>query len=111
MTVSERLGKVSNRDPFWEEIDEALAACTAAASAPEVIAALKDRFEPEAGEAFFPGSGGETQLIEALYDSPHPWKFNVIEGDYHWEATDTAGNTLRYTEGDVDLVIASGAAG
>ena len=88
---------------FWDGVNKALAAAKNAKTADELIAAV--RLGPDqgagCGDAFFAGSGGNDQLVEAL-DDDH-WDIDWIEGDYHWTATSNVdGSVVEYTEGDLD---------
>ena len=50
--------------------------------------------------AFFAGSGGDDQLVDALMDAG--WNIDWIDGDYHYTATHPAtGQMLNYVEGDI----------
>lgn len=91
-------------DQFWEAVATSLAAAAKASTADELVAAVK--LGPDqgsgSGEAFFAGSGGETQLHEVLAESDN-WDIDWIEYDYHWTATSRAdGSVVEYTEGDLD---------
>lgn len=85
---------------FWENCDEALNKCAAATTVNGVIDALNEYFDPSSGDAFFGGSGGDRQLIEALYEAPG-WTVYDVKANYHFKARDSHGAALEYIEGDV----------
>ncbi|MEB3023365.1 MULTISPECIES: Clp protease/crotonase-like domain-containing protein [Mycolicibacter] len=88
---------------FWEEIKQVLAEAAQAKTADELIAAVRKgpNQDSGSGDAFFAGSGGDDQLVEALYDAG-PWSITWREGDYHWRATSSVdGSVIEYIEGDV----------
>ncbi|WP_237074056.1 hypothetical protein [Mycobacteroides abscessus] len=92
-------------DPFWAEIQAVLDAASKATTADELIAAVKQGPDQTSGDpgaqAFFAGSGGNTQLVEVLDDGDH-WEIEWLESDYWWKATAKAdGSVIEYTEGDV----------
>ncbi len=85
---------------FWDQVDAALAGAQAAKTADELIAALNEQHPPSSGDAFFAGSGGDNQLINAL-DRAY-WKVHSVEAGYHWQAVSTVdGSHIEYVEGDV----------
>lgn len=87
---------------FWDEIGRVLDDVKRARTADELIAAVGAGPGQDAGsgDAFFAGSGGDDQLIDAL-DRTH-WKVNRVEGDYHWQALSKVnGTAIEYIEGDV----------
>lgn len=85
---------------FWDDVNRALAGAGAAKTADELIAALNLWHPPSSGDAFFAGSGGDDQLIDAL-DRKY-WKPHHIVADYHWRASSTVdGSGIEYVEGDV----------
>ncbi|BBY53981.1 hypothetical protein H7J07_04935 [Mycobacterium koreense] len=88
---------------FWDSIAAVLAAAGKARTADELITAVSRGPDQSAGsgEAFFAGSGGDDQLVEALDDSGH-WHIDWIEGDYWWKATAKSdGSVVEYIEGDL----------
>lgn len=89
-------------DPFWDAVTDSLQAATKACTADELIAAIQRGPDQGSGsgEAFFAGSGGDTQLHEVLDQS---WTVKWIEYPYHWTATaGLDGSIVEYTEGDLD---------
>lgn len=91
------------RDKFWAAIDVALDEIENTSSVDEVIDILNRHFAEEwahatDGEAFFPGSGGERQLDDALNRG---WSIVWSEAPYYYVARDPAGGLLTYIEGDV----------
>ncbi|MFI8977091.1 hypothetical protein ACIGO9_29710 [Nocardia asteroides] len=92
--------KVVVMDLFWENVEEMLARAQLATDAEQVIAMLNEYGAPSAGDAFFPGSGGDRQLSEALAEGG--WSINWLDGTYRWVATDpNRSSALEYIEGDV----------
>lgn len=85
---------------FWDQVDAALGRVEKATTVDEVIEILKESFDTSAGDAFFPGSGGDRQLLDALYEAPN-WRLIWAEAEYYYVASDQAGNLLTYIEGDV----------
>lgn len=85
---------------FWDNVDACLDELRSATTVDAVIAILNQHFEPSSGEAFFGGSGGDTQVIDVLSDSPN-WSIVWADANYHFAAADAAGNVLTYVEGDV----------
>ncbi|MUL61245.1 hypothetical protein B5P44_01585 [Mycobacterium sp. CBMA 213] len=90
---------VSNND-FWANVNASLDAIERARTVDEVINILNSYFAPSSGEAFFAGSGGDRQLMEALLEAG--WTIPWDQGDIYFVARDPSGNLLTYTEGDVD---------
>jgi hypothetical protein len=86
---------------FWEDVDRALAGAWVTTTADELIDALNLLWHPpSSGDAFYAGSGGDDELIDAL-DSAY-WRLHDIEADYHWQATSKVdGSRIEYSEGDV----------
>ena len=85
---------------FWEQVEKALADARGARTADELIEALNRWHEPSSGDAFFAGSGGDDQLVEAL--ARGVWRVSYIESDYHWTAVSGVdGSSIEYVEGDV----------
>jgi hypothetical protein len=86
-------------DAFWDDVDRALDEVESASTVAAVIDILNSRFSPSSGDAFFPGSGGDRQLFDALRIAG--WKLVWAEADYFYVARDLHGNLLTYIEGDV----------
>lgn len=85
---------------FWEQVDNALADARVSRTADELITALNQWHEPSSGDAFFAGSGGDNQLVDAL--DRGVWQVTYIESDYHWTAlSGVDGSGIEYVEGDV----------
>lgn len=96
-----------DRDPFWTFVDDGLATIR---KRPVVdYDGLREVFgkdsQPEVltdAEVFFPGSGGDDQLIDAIEDAG--WPITKMEASYHWTARSPDGSqTIEYVEGDVYL--------
>ena len=89
---------------FWESIGNALDEIEKASSVDQVIDVL-DRYFAEdwshasAGDAYFPGSGGDRQLNEALRNAG--WTIVWAEAPYYYVARARSGQLLTYIEGDV----------
>lgn len=95
------------RDPFWKFVNDGLYAIR---NRPVVdYNGLREVFgkglQPEVladAEVFFPGSGGDDQLIHAIEDTG--WSITEMEASYHWRARSPDGSqTIEYVEGDVYL--------
>lgn len=86
---------------FWENCDAALDKCEQAKTVQEVVDVLNQHFDKSAGDAFFGGSGGDRQLLDAIGKNPNGWRVFWAEAEYHWKARDTEGSILTYVEGDV----------
>ncbi|MFB7890358.1 hypothetical protein ACFCZ3_20130 [Cellulosimicrobium cellulans] len=100
--------------PFWECVDAQLAAVRTATTFDEVKAALdtnapRGKDDPngdydktgQPDRAFFPGSGGEATLRDALRAAG--WRVLWAEASYHYVAHHPAsGDWLHYIEGDVE---------
>lgn len=89
-------------DPFWTNVNDSLD--TIETDRPDtaagVVNILNDYSAPSAGDAFFPGSGGDRQLIDAL--RPAGWSVVWAEASYYYVARhDVSDETLTYIEGDV----------
>lgn len=91
-------------DNFWASVDAALDRCAEAVTVDQVIDILNDHFEPSSGAAFFAGSGGDRQLLDALYwDRPdQTWRLMRYDAPYYWCLTDKDGSSLTYVEGDIE---------
>ncbi|WP_179476254.1 hypothetical protein [Mycolicibacterium vinylchloridicum] len=92
-------------DHFWANVDAALDRCAAAATVADIITILNEHFEPEGGnvDAFFGGSGGDTQLLDKLYweRRNRTWQIVRYDAPYYWCLADINGDLLTYIEGDV----------
>ncbi|WP_241473980.1 hypothetical protein [Mycolicibacterium neoaurum] len=90
-------------DTFWANVDAALNRCASATTVEDVIAILNEHFEPQGGDAFFGGSGGDTQLLDKLHwDRPErTWNIVRYDATYYWCLADAHGDLLTYIEGDV----------
>lgn len=87
-------------DTFWQEVDDYLVQASMMTTARDLIALTNTYWGPVSGDAFFPGSGGDNQLIDVLIESKH-WTFEDIEADYYWTARGADGQILEYIEGDL----------
>lgn len=89
-------------DLFWNDVDDYLARVRTCNTVAEIIDLTGDLFAAEApyaaGDAFFPGSGGDDQLYWALNDS---WTRRAIDGDTFFVATDYRGQSFTYIDGDL----------
>lgn len=92
-------------DEFWAAVTRYLNVVRTTADAPALIRLTRDTFPDEQpsnpSQAFFPGTGGHEQLINALSDAG--WSFTYIDGSYHYTATAPNGTTVAYIEGDLEL--------
>lgn len=88
-------------DGFWEEIHRQYEALKNAKSADDVIRILGTDPELQDGNAaaFFAGSGGDEQVIDAL--SAAGWRITWAEADYYFVAQAPDGSKITYVEGDV----------
>ena len=92
--------------PFWEVTDHFLFEAPLTTSVDELLTLTRASFpgfqspEHSCGDAFFPGSGGNEQLIEVI-GSSMAWSITWVAADYHWKARDRAGATVEYIEGDL----------
>lgn len=89
---------------FWTEVNACLDELQRAATVDDVIDSLHRRFgkdwaEDCAGDAFFPGSGGDRQLRESLTSAG--WTISWSKAPYYYVARDTQGGLMTYCEGDV----------
>ena len=91
-------------DNFWTNVETYLDAATSAPNTDALITLTLDSFDNEkhGEDAFFPGSGGDRQLIDSLELNPS-FAFVWIEAEYHWQARDRDGSEIRYLEGDLRL--------
>lgn len=90
-------------DSFWEQIDAQVAELRQARTVDRVMEILGAR--PDAGEAFFAGSGGDDQLTEILAYAAG-WRISWWEAVYYacLEAPEPSADGsmhLTYIEGDV----------
>jgi len=95
---------------FWTHVNDYLNQARTTESIAELVAITRVYFSPERSfyadpkaAAYFPGSGGEEQLRDALADAG--WRIKTIEGDYWWcsKGPLDAGRqiALEYIEGDL----------
>lgn len=92
----------TNRN-FWNTITAQLAAIREdkPTTTAGIIEILGGSAGASAGDAFFAGSGGDDQLVDALQDAG--WRIRWISSPYYYTATHPiTGDSLTYTEGDVD---------
>lgn len=87
-------------DPFWATVAQYLNTVQVATDAESVVATARTMFKDDqpanSRHAFFPGSGGNEQLVEALSDAG--WQVTFLEGGYHYTATAPNGTELTYIE-------------
>lgn len=89
-------------DKFWAAIDAQITELELAKTADEVIEICNRYSPPSSGDAFFAGSGGDKQVIDALSDAG--WRFAWIKATYYWGAyapIDSDGSAIHYVEGDI----------
>lgn len=86
-------------DKFWAGVDACIDKIATARTVDEVITILNHYFPPSSGDAFFGGSGGDRQVIDALRAAG--WTIVWAEAVYYFVAKDHAGDLLTYIEGDV----------
>jgi hypothetical protein len=86
-------------DGFWAEIDRQLAELRTAKTADDVIRICPAVPGTSAGEGFFAGSGGDGQVIDALYAAG--WTVTWREAHYYWVMRAPNGDLLTYVEGDL----------
>lgn len=86
-------------DKFWRDVDACCDKITASRTVDEVIGILNQFFTPSSGDAFFAGSGGDRQVIDALRAAG--WAIVWAGAVYYFVAKDHAGDLLTYIEGDV----------
>ena len=89
---------------FWHSVENSLDEIEKASTVDQVLDVL-DRYFAEdwshstAGDTFFPGSGGDRQLREALLSAG--WAIVWAEAEFYYVARDRTGQLLTYIEGDV----------
>lgn len=89
-------------EQFWDEIRRVLASAGQAATADELIAVVATGPDQTSGseDAFFAGSGGNDQLLDALDTSV--WEVFDIKAQYWWKARSRRDDSaIEYIEGDV----------
>lgn len=86
-------------DDFWKAIEAQCAELRTAKTADEVIEILNRYGPPSTGDAFFAGSGGDTQVHGCLDDAG--WTYVWREADYYWVMQAPDGSQITYVEGDV----------
>lgn len=89
-------------DQFWDEIRRVLDAAAQAKTADELVAVVATGPDQESGseDAFFAGSGGEDQLLDALDTSL--WSVFDVKAQYWWKARSRRDDSvIEYIEGDV----------
>lgn len=91
-------------DTFWTTVDACLDEIESALTVDEVITTLNRHFADDlaqlgCGDAFFPGSGGDRQLRDALRTAG--WTVVWSEAPYFYVARDVDGELMTYIEGDV----------
>lgn len=89
---------------FWESVESSLDEIAKATDIDQVVDVLNRYFAEDwshscAGDAFFPGSGGDRQLKEALQTAG--WTIVWAEAPYYYVARARSGQLLTYIEGDV----------
>lgn len=95
---------------FWTHVNDYLNQARTAESIAELVALTRVYFAPERSfyadpkaAAFFPGSGAEEQLRDAL--TAAGWSVKTIEGNYWWCSKGPADTgqqiALEYIEGDL----------
>lgn len=92
-------------DDFWAGIDAQCAELRQAHTADEVIDILNRYGPASSGDAFFAGSGGDTQVYDCL--NAAGWDTVWYGALYYWVMEAPDGSHLTYVEGDVyrgDLV-------
>ncbi len=94
-------------DPFWKNVEDFLFTAQEIQDVDTLIFNTQTYFPNEQyqaadADAFFPGSGGNTQLWEALENAG--WRIRYIDGRYHWLGQPPQGEgVLEYVEGDLYL--------
>ncbi|MGP6175480.1 hypothetical protein [Corynebacterium sp. A21] len=90
--------------PLGDTIDQYLHTVRVTTDVATLISLTRSMFKDSQPDnpqhAFFPGSGGDEQLIEALSDAK--WTVTHIDGDLHYIATAPNGTQLAYIEGDIE---------
>ncbi len=90
-------------DQFWDEIRRVLTSVAHATTADELIAVVATGPDQTSGsgDAFFAGSGGDDQLLDAL--DTNVWTVFDVKARYWWKARSTKDNSaIEYIEGDVN---------
>lgn len=90
-------------DRFWDSIRSVLAAAAQAKTADELISAVTAGPDQDAGsgDAFFAGSGGDDQLLDAL--DRGSWEVFDVKARYWWKARSRHDSSaIEYIEGDVN---------
>lgn len=90
-------------DPFWAAVASSLERAANASTAAELVDAVYSGPDQGSGDstasAFFAGSGGDDQLVEALSQD---WTVKYITGPLHWTARSRVdGSVVVYIEGDL----------
>ena len=89
-------------DQFWDEIRRVLTEAAQAKTADELIAVVATGPDQESGseDAFFAGSGGDDQLLDALDESV--WSVFDVKARFWWKARSLRDDSvIEYIEGDV----------
>ena len=89
-------------DPFWANVDESLDTIENEQpdNAQSVVALLNEYCDTSAGDAFFPGSGGNRSLLESLEKAG--WDMVWSEASYFYVVRhESTGDYLTYIEGDI----------
>lgn len=84
---------------FWQAIEAQCAELRTAKTADAVIEILNRYGPPSVGDAFFAGSGGDTQVHGCLDEAG--WTYVWREADYHWAMRAPDGSMITYVEGDI----------
>lgn len=86
-------------DDFWANVDAALDRCAQATTVAEVVEILNEHFQPSSGVAFFAGSGGDRQLLDALHwdNDTSPWRVVRYDATYYWCLEDPHGEQFTFT--------------
>ena len=87
---------------FWDTIDQQLDHIERdkPTTATELVAILNKYSSPSAADAFFAGSGGDRQLIEAMFNAG--WRIITAESHVYWVMHHPlTGDPVTYIEGDV----------
>ncbi|MCX5201469.1 hypothetical protein OG897_08390 [Streptomyces sp. NBC_00237] len=86
-------------DGFWKWVELLLKELEEAKSASDVMAILKN--EQSVTGAFFPGSGGDETVWDALEKAG--WEVIWSKADHHYAMRAPDGTAIQYVEGDVYL--------
>lgn len=87
---------------FWDTIDRQLDHLERdrPTTAAQVIAILNQYSTPSAGQAFFAGSGGDRQLMDAMFNTG--WRIARPSPHYYWVMIHPeTDDKITYIEGDV----------